>query len=164
VTIITGIARRNMIGIFADRIVAIVTAEAIAAEISMVKICRQPGRSGVAIVTIVATCNVRRVLSVRDCSVMTRRARADDLGVINPVGRRPERNVMAILANIGRQDMIDIFASCVRTVVAAEAISSEIGMVKIRGHPGYCRVAVVTIFATGYMRGVFTFCDCSVMA
>ncbi len=69
--ILAGIACTNVIDIFADRIGTIVTAEAITGEICVIKIRRQPAGRCVAIVTIVATRNVCRVLSFRDRAVVT---------------------------------------------------------------------------------------------
>jgi hypothetical protein len=66
---------------------------------------------------------------------------------------------MTIFAGIARQNMINVFADRIRTVVTAEAIAREIGVIKIRGQPpGRC-MAIVAIIATRYVRRVLSFCD-----
>ena len=58
-----------------------------------------------AVVAIVATGNVRRVLACRDIAVVTRPAGTDDLRMVNHGDRLPESGGMAVLAGIGRLNM-----------------------------------------------------------
>ena len=81
---------------------AVVAAEAVARDVGMVEICRQPGCGRMTVVAIVAACEVRRVFASRDCAVMAGEAGADDLGVVYRSCRRPGIDAVTILADVGR--------------------------------------------------------------
>ena len=84
-----------------------------------------------AIIAIVAARYVRRVFAGRDRAVMARAAGAHYLGMINPVGRRPERDVVAVLANIAGRQVIQRLAGGIRTVVTTAAIARNRCMIEI---------------------------------
>jgi hypothetical protein len=159
VAVLASIAGRNMIAIFACCICAVVTAEAITGDIDVIEVCRHPGRGRVAVVATVAAGDVCRVLTDRYCSVMTRRACADDLRMIDAVGRRENRYIVAVLADIARRYMVDILADRVSAIVTADAITSDIVVIKVCRQPGQGRMAIVAIIATRYVRRVLSFCD-----
>ena len=48
--------------------------------------------------------------------------------------------------------------------MATGAIVNDSGMVKVRGAPGDCCVAIIAGIATGHVRWVFSGCDNAVMA
>ena len=54
-----------------------------------------------AIVAIVATCNVRWVLARRYVPIVAGGTRPQHLGVVDRIGWRPDNVVVAVLANIG---------------------------------------------------------------
>ena len=62
---------------------------------------------------------------------------------INQIGRRKQNGVVAVLAKIAGQNMIDILANRIRAVVTAEAVAREIGMIEVRRYPCHRRVAIV---------------------
>ena len=66
---------------------------------------RDPGRRRVAVVTVVATRNVRRCLTSGDRAIVARPAGTDHIGVIDRIRRCPDRIVMAILTDVGCVDV-----------------------------------------------------------
>jgi len=83
--------------VLASRIRAVVAADAIAGDVDVIEIRRNPRSGGVAIVTIVAARDVRRVLARCDGAIVAGETCPDYLGVIHGVCRRPDYIVMAIL-------------------------------------------------------------------
>ena len=79
----------------------VVAAEAIACDIHMIEVGREPGDSRMAIVAIVATCNVRGVLARREVPIVAGGTLPQHLGVVDRIGWRPDNVVVAVLANIG---------------------------------------------------------------
>lgn len=63
----------------------------------------------------------------------------------------PQARGVAGLTKIRRLDMSGILARGRHTVVAALAIASDIGMIKVRRQPAVCRMAIITGFRTGNM-------------
>ena len=98
--ILADIRRVDMRRVFTGSAHAIVATGAIVDETGVIEIGRNPGRRCVAVVTIVAALYMGWVLATRNCAVVTRTASADDLGVVDIVGRSPQRVVVAVLADI----------------------------------------------------------------
>lgn len=118
--------------ILAGRICAVMAAYAVAGDIDVVEIRRQPADGAVTIVAGIAAGNVCRVLANCDDAVVTGTTGADHLGVIDHHHRREQVGCMAILAYVGRLYVGRIFARGIRTVVAANAISGDIDVIEIR--------------------------------
>lgn len=76
-----------MILVFAGCVCTVVTANAVAGNIRVIKICGYPSHGCVAIVTVVATADMRCVLADRNGAVMAGRADTDNLCVINRYSR-----------------------------------------------------------------------------
>ena len=72
--------------------------------------------------------------------------------MIDASSRGPRRNGMAVFTDIGRQNVILVFAGRVRTVVTANAIAGDVRMIKIRWHPRHGRVAIIAVVSAGNMR------------
>lgn len=98
--VLANVAGQNMIEVFADCIGTVVATKAISRNTGVIEIRRQPGHGRMAIVAIVATGNVGRVLAGSDCAVVTRATSANDLRVVNAVCGCPDRGIVAILANV----------------------------------------------------------------
>ena len=88
-------------------------------------------------------------------TVVARRTRSQYLVVIDGNHWRPDIGVVAVLTNGGRQRMQRPFAGCIGAVVTVDAITHDIGVVKVRGQPCDGRVAIVAIVTTRDMGGVF---------
>ena len=158
------ICRINVRGVLAGRVRAVVAADAVVGDVHMVKVRRNPGVSRVAVITVVATRKVRRVLAFGRHAVVAGEARANDLRVIDQVGWRERHVVVAVLAYVRRIDMDGVLTGCVRAVVAADAVVGDVHMVKVRRRPGVSRVAVITVVATGKVRRVLAFCRHAIVA
>lgn len=164
VAVFTGIAGQYVILIFANRIAAVVAAYAVGRIIGMIEGCGNPAVGRMTGVAIFATCNVGRILANSNGVVMARRAGTDHLRMINPVCRCKQDRAMAVLTNVAGQNMIEVFADRIATVVATKAISRNIGVIEIRRQPGHRGMAVVTIVTTGNVTRDFAGSDCAVMA
>lgn len=135
----------------ANRIGPVVTTHAIADDIPVVKVGRQPARRCMTVVACITAGYVRRTFS--DCrnTVVTGAARAQYLAVIDRKDRCEYIGVMAVLADVGRLNMGRALADSFRTVVAIEAATRDVDVVKIRGQPTDSRVTVVAVNATRYV-------------
>ena len=90
VAVLTYIAGRYVIQVFASCVCAVVTTNAIPRDTCVIEICRHPGIGGVAGIAIVAAAYVRRVLACCDVVVVTGLASADDLRMVYHRCRLPD--------------------------------------------------------------------------
>lgn len=84
--------------------------------------------------------------------------------MIDLVGRCEQHGIVAVLANIAGQYMIDALANRIGSIVATEAIARNIGMIKICRYPASRRVTVVAGIAARDVPRILARCDRSVMA
>ena len=84
--------------------------------------------------------------------------------MIDPVCWREDNVVVARLAKVSGLDMRRVLPGRGRAVVAAEAVSSDVCVVEVGGHPASRGVAIVTGVGAGDMRQVLTHCDGTVVA
>lgn len=134
---------------------AVVAAHAIAHDVSVIEVRRRPGDGRVAIVAIVAACDMRGVLAGRGDAVVTRGTTAENLCVIDGHYRHPDRWVVAIFTNVRCLNMHGAFAGRIRTVMAIHAVAHNIQVIEIGRHPGNAGVAVITVISAGDMRRMF---------
>ena len=106
------------------------------------------------VVAVITTGDVCRVFPFCRHTVVAGDARADDLGVINDVGRCERYIVVAVLTDVSRVDMRGVFACGIGAVVAAYAVVGNVDVIEVRRNPPVCRVAVVAVVTTGDMRRV----------
>lgn len=83
--------------------------------------------------------------------------------MIDPVCRREDNVVVARLAKIGGLDMRRVLPGCGSAIVAAEAVSGDVCVIEVGGHPPSRGVTVVTGVSAGDMRRVFTHRDGTVV-
>ena len=83
--------------------------------------------------------------------------------MIDPVCWREDNVVVARLAKIGGLHMRRILPDCGRAIVAAEAVSGDVCVIEVGGHPPGRGVTIVTGVSAGDMRRVFTHCDRTVV-
>ena len=103
---------------------AVMTIDAVARDIGVIEIRRNPRRGRMAIIAVVAARNVRQVFAGCRCAVMAGHAGPDNMRVIHCVGWRPELVVVAVLANVACIDMRWVFA-CRNCAVVARRTGSE---------------------------------------
>ena len=111
-----------------------------------------PAVGGVAVVTGVATGQVRGVLAGGSGAVVAGEAGANDIGVIDPDHRDPAAGAVAVLADGVGLDMGGVLAGGGGAVVAAGAVAGDIGVVEDGAGPAVGGMAVVTVVATGHVR------------
>ena len=87
VAVLTHICRRHVCRVFAGRVGAVVAADAVARDIHVIEIRRDPGDGCMAVVAVVAACDVRRVLARGGVAVVTGEAGPEDLRVVDNIGR-----------------------------------------------------------------------------
>ena len=73
-----------------------------------------------------------RVFAGSDDAVMAGSATPDYLGVIDGHHRHEDIGAVAIFTDIRRLNMREILAGCVRAVMAADTVASDINVVEIR--------------------------------
>ena len=87
------------------------------------------------------------ILADRSRAVVAGRTGAEYLGVIYVKRGRPDSWCMTVFAGVCRKCVLRILACCYRAVVTTETIAIDIGVVKIRGQPRDCSMAIVAIVA-----------------
>lgn len=135
VAILASIVGRNMLGVFARRRSAVMTAGTVAAHQRVIEGGRHPAIDGMASLTIITALDMLRMLANGNVAVMTAVAGTHDLTVIDPDRRYPVRGAMAILAQIAGPDVVGILTCCRGTVVATGTVIGHIGVVEIRRYP-----------------------------
>ena len=108
-TVIAGIAARDMIRKFAGCGNPVMTAGTGPGHIGMIKPGRNPGTGGMAIVAAVATGNMARRLARRNRPVMTACTGPDYGIVIETHQRRPDPLRVTVLAHVQALDMVGRF-------------------------------------------------------
>ena len=129
--------------VLAGRVGAIVTAGAIARDVHMIKIRRQPADGGMTIITIIAAGYVGRMLASRDHTVMAGATSPYYLGVVDGESGSPQVRRVAVFADIACLNMSRRFACSFYAVMAAYAVPGDIHVVKIRRQPGDRGMTVV---------------------
>ena len=76
-------------------------------------------------------------------------ATAQHLRVVNRNRGLPHKRAVAVFANVRRLNMCGTLSCCSNAVVAANAITENVGMVEDGGEPRGCVVAVVALVAGG---------------
>lgn len=129
----------------ARRLNTVVTAEAIASDVDVIEIGGQPAIGRVTIITVVAACNVRRVLAGRCDAIVAGATGAQYLGMVNGYCRQVGYGAVAILADIAGLNMSHTLARGCNAVVAGNAIADDTGVIKKCGQPPRDIVAVVAL-------------------
>lgn len=135
--VLTYVAARDMCRVLSGSSHSIVAAAAIANHTNMIKVGRSPCGSAVAIITGIGAGDVRRMFSGGGYTVVAGSAAAYDLGMIDRYRRRKGDDAVAVLTNSCGLNMRSILASRVRAVVATDAITCDIDVIKIRRRPGH---------------------------
>lgn len=131
VAVLADVCCERMCRILASCICAVVATEAIARDVDMIEIRGQPGNRAMAIVTIVAARNMRRVLARRRNAIVARTASPKHLGVVHHEDWQEDCRAVAVLANVGCQRMRRTFAGRSSAVVAIDAIARNARMIEI---------------------------------
>ncbi len=87
------------------------------------------------------------MLAGGDHAVVTGRAGAKNLQMVNATNRRPCDGVVAVFTQICRRNVIDGLAHCNRAVVAGKARASNTGVVECGWDPCRCSMTIVALVA-----------------
>jgi len=109
----------------------------------------------VADATVLLRVEVTLILASRRNAVVARRARTQDLRMVDSDNWRPPYRAVAVLTDIGCLGMCCVLTRCIRAVVATEAIAGDIHVIEVGRYPADCRMAVVAIVTAGDMCRVF---------
>jgi len=95
-----------------------------------------------------------------DCirAVMTGGATSDHLGMINRRYRRKDIRAVAVFTDIRGLHVKRVFSYGVSTVVAAEAVICDVGMIKEHREPAHRAVAIIAVVTAGNVGRVLTGC------
>ena len=149
--------------VFTDRLATVMATETVVHNVCVIECCRYPPDRCMTIVAIISTGDMRRRFPRRNRAVVAGRAGTHDLGMVDNIGRCEENVVVAVLTDFRCLDMRGILADCIGPVVAAEAISRDVDVIKIRRNPRVRRMAVITIVAAGDMRRVLPGGNCAIV-
>ena len=152
--VFTHVGGARMRGALARGIDTVVTAKAVAENVGVIKVRRQPGHSCMAVVAVVATGDVGRMFAGCSYAVMAAVAGTDDLDMVDRGDRGPGVDAMTILADIGCLHVRLPLAGCIAAIMTAGAITDDGGVVHGGRGPADGAVTVVAGVATGHMRGV----------
>jgi hypothetical protein len=84
--------------------------------------------------------------------------------VVHPIGGRKQDGIVAVLAHVTGQYVIEIFANCVGAIVTTETITREISVIEVCWQPGHRCMTVIAIVAACYVAQVLAGRDGTVMA
>ena len=108
-----------------------------------------------AILAIVAARNMCGMLAGCGNAVVAGSAGSEYLAVINHEDGRKNAGCVAVLTYVRCLHMRRRFACCAGAVVACSTAACDIGVIKIRGKPAICRMAIVTVIVAGDVRRMF---------
>ncbi len=131
VAIFTDITCLNVSQALACRIGTVMAATAVAGNVRVVEIRRQPADGRVAVVAVIAARNVCRVFAGGCHAIMTGPAGPDYLCVIHREHWCPHVGRMAIFTDITGLNVRCILTGGIGAVVAGDTIASDIQMIKI---------------------------------
>lgn len=158
------VSRRDMRPVLASRRRAVMAIDAVARDVHVIEIGRDPRRRRMTVVAGIAARNMIGRLAGRRGSIVAGRACSQYLRMVHSVGRYPQDVVMAILTHVGRGDMRWRFAARIRPVVACYAVAEDICVIEISRDPGNRRVTVVAVVTTVDVSRMFPCCGCAVVA
>lgn len=142
----------------ARRLDAVMAVDAGARNADVIKVRWQPARRRVAVVAVVAAVDMTDVLALCGYAIVTIPAEAENLEVINGIGRRPGVRAVAVLADLRRLQVIEWLAFGFGAVVARHAVVDDVRVIEIGGQPARRCMAVVAAVAAVNMVGIFAHC------
>lgn len=161
--VLANIRRLYMGRILAGCLGAVVTAEAAIDDVDMIEVRWQPRDCRMTVVAVVASRDMRWILARCDGAVVAGAAGANDLRMVNSIGRRPYGVVVAILANVGHENVVLASAGGVGAVVAADTVAGNIGVIKVGRYPCGGRMTVIAVVTRRDVRWILARCDGAVV-
>jgi len=133
VTVLADVRGIDMRRVFASCIGAVVATDTAVGDVRMVEVRRDPGVRRMAVITVVAACNVCRVLANCRIAVMAGETGPDHLGVIHHIGGCERHYVVTVFTNIGGVKMCGVLPGRLGPVMAAKATAGDAGVIEVGG-------------------------------
>ena len=127
------------------------TVETLTGDIDVIEIRGQPGDRRMTIVAVFTAGDVIGCFAGCRCAVVAGTATAQDLCMVNRRRRCENDGVVAVLTDIGGLNVLSILADRRSTIVAADAVARDTGMIEDGGQPGGRIVAIVALVVRGDM-------------
>ncbi len=134
---------------------AIVAADAVARDVDVIEVRRQPGDRRMAVVAVVTASDVCRVFASCRDAIMTGTAASQNLCMVDREYGRPDVRGVAVFADVAGLDVRRSFAGGLRAIVAAKAVAGDVNVVEVGRRPADRRMAVVAVVAAGDVGRVF---------
>ena len=151
VAVLANVGCLRVCRVLADCVGAIVAANAVAVDVYVVKIRRQPCNCAMAVVAVVTARNMRRVFASCGNAVMAGAATTKHLGVIDHHHGRKHTCVVTIFTYVGCLRVCRVLADRVRAVMTVAAIARDGCVVEECGQPAGRGMAVIASIAAGDM-------------
>lgn len=150
--VFTYVGRLYVCRVLARSVRAVMAAEAVARNIHVIEIRRQPGNCAVTVIAVVAAGNMIRRLACGSDTIVTRPARAQHLRMVDHHNRRKHIRGMAVFTDVGCQGMRRVFAGGVGTVMTVDAATRNRCVIERGWQPACRRMTVIAGIAAGDMR------------
>ena len=131
VAVLADIRCLNVRWVLAGSSHTVMAVTAVVYDVRVVEVGRQPANRRMAVVTVDAARDVRRVLADRGDAIVTRAASAQHLRVVHSICGRPYVRVVAVLTDVRCLYVREVFACRLYTVVATCTVADNIDMVEI---------------------------------
>jgi len=131
VAVFANVGRTDMLETLAGRRHAIVTAATGLGGRGMIEARGQPGIGRVTVVALCRGLQVINILARGGDAIVTTGTGSQYLEVIYRHGRLPHVGTVAVLADVGRTDMLEALAGCGHTIVARATRLGGRGMIEV---------------------------------
>ena len=158
------VSRIDVREVFSCDLRIVMTANAVVGDASVIERRRNPRVRCMTIVAGITASKMRWVFAGGRRAVVAGETRTDDLSVIDGVRRCEGDSIMAVDAQVSRIDVRQVFTDGIGAIMAADAITRDVGMVEVGRSPRRGRMAIVTGVAACKMRRVLAGCNSAVVA
>ena len=155
VAILADIGRLYVCRGLAGGVGAVVAVDAVARDVDVIEVGRQPACCRMAVVAGIAARDMCRILAGCCQAVMTGTAGTHDLHMVYRIHRRECICIVAVFADIRRRDVRRGLAGGLGTVMAAYAVTGDIDVIEIGRRPADSRMTIVAIIAAVQMCWMF---------
>ncbi len=162
--VFTDIRGLNVHRAFAGSVYTVVAVHTATCDVNVIEIGRCPGDCGMTVIAVIAARNMRRALAGCSDAVMAGAATTQNLCVVDSHHRRKHIRGVAIFADICRLNVCRVFASRLRAVMAADAVTKDVHVIEIRRRPADRAVTVFAGVAACNVCRVFAGCTNAIMA
>lgn len=118
-----------------DGISAVVAAETVIHDVDVVEVGGQPRDCRVAVIAVIATGDMRRVLAGRYVAIVAGTTCTNDLRVVDGVYGNPDVGRVAVFAHVGRLNVCRVLARRIGTIVAVGTVARNIYVIEIGRQP-----------------------------